>query len=421
MASLQQKIKNTLNDSKLNLKEDAVKPSWIDLGPAIVDSSASLPDYTKGAPGSQPALPLSKPVKDDIEGAHCDTNGKVGEGEIKEDKDEKPFFLKKKGDKKKDDDKDGDSDDDDKKKDIKEDRTAEDENGENKKKLAQGDKPEKEKDPMSEAMDDEDSDEDKEKDKKDMEEDVLALFSGEKLTEAFKKKAVTIFESAVSKRVSSKVDRITTRLAEQFNTLVTEATDKHKVALEESVDQYLDYVAQEYVRTNELAIERHIKSELTESFIEGLQKLFLEHYIDVPDSKVDVVETLTAQVEELENKLNESIESNIRLNASITEAATEKVFEDVSRGLAESQIDELRNKVSGMRFANLDAFKEGVTTLKESYFGAGNKSTPVAGSKSPVPAKDLTEETTELPLSPIAEENNEIDQYVEAFTKLNLG
>ena len=218
--------------------------------------------------------------------------------------------------------------------------------------------------------DDEEEDEDEEVKKEsydiDMTDDIEALVSDEDLSEDFKSKAKTIFEAAVSAKVKEIEVEKEAQLEEELNTKVEEIKDD----LTEKVDSYLNYVSESWVSENELAIERGLKSELTEDFINGLKKLFEEHYVEVPEDKFDVVEELANRLDEMEDKLNEEVASNIEAQQNIEELQREKIISEATSDLADTQVEKLKALSEDVDFENEENFVEKVSTLKESYFGS---------------------------------------------------
>jgi len=215
----------------------------------------------------------------------------------------------------------------------------------------------------------EDDDEEEEEAKKesydvDMTDDIEALVADEDLSEEFKTKAKTIFEAAVATRVREKVSEIET----QYEEKTSEAIEEIKEDLSEKVDSYLNYVAESWVEENELAIERGLKSELTEDFINGLKKLFEEHYVEVPEDKFDVVEELAARLDEQEDKLNEEVAQNISLSQDVEELKREKIISEASKDLADSELEKLKELAEDVDYEDEEKFKEKVSTLKEAYF-----------------------------------------------------
>ena len=196
-----------------------------------------------------------------------------------------------------------------------------------------------------EEMDDEDSEEEEEDEevKKeeveiDMTDDINALVADEDLSEEFKAKAKTIFEAAVAAKVKEQMTEAEAKLEEETTQKIEEIKDD----LTEKVDSYLNYVSESWVTENELAIERGLKSELTEDFISGLKQLFEEHYVEVPEDKFDVVEELANRLDEMEDKLNEEVASNISAQQDIEELQREKIINEASKDLADTQIEKLK-------------------------------------------------------------------------------
>ncbi len=200
-------------------------------------------------------------------------------------------------------------------------------------------------------------------------EDVDALVQGEELSEDFKKKAATIFEAAVKSKIRPEVERI----EEEKTQEVADEMETFKTELAEKVDGYLDYVVGEWMKENELAIERGLKGEIAEDFITGLKALFEEHYIDVPDEKYDILESQAQKIEELESKLNETMGKLTEKKQSEDTLVREAVIKEVSSDLAETQVEKFAGLVEDVEFTDKDTFTEKLNTLKENYFP---KSTP---------------------------------------------
>jgi len=224
---------------------------------------------------------------------------------------------------------------------------------------------------MDGMKDDEEEDEDEEVKKEeveiDMTDDINALVADEDLSENFKAKAKTIFEAAVAAKVKEQMTEAEAKLEEETTQKIEEIKDD----LTEKVDSYLNYVSESWVSDNELAIERGLKSELTEDFISGLKQLFEEHYVEVPEDKFDVVEELANRLDEMEDKLNEEVASNITAQQDIEELQREKIINEASKDLADTQIEKLKQLAEDVDFEDQETFVEKVSTLKESYFGAG--------------------------------------------------
>jgi hypothetical protein len=223
---------------------------------------------------------------------------------------------------------------------------------------------EDEEDEEGEDEEDEDEDEKMKKEEYDIEEDVNALLEGEELSEEFQEKARTIFEAALR----SKVSEVKESLEVQYEERLIEEVEEIKLALEERVDAYLEYVAEEWISENELAIEHGLKSEMTESFLQGMRGLFEEHYVSIPEDKYDVLESMVEKLDEMETKLNEQIEKNISLNKRLSESVAQGIFDDISEGLALSQKEKLASLAESVEFEGDAEYREKLETLKESYF-----------------------------------------------------
>jgi len=263
---------------------------------------------------------------------------------------------------------------DDKKKDVKEaseeDEEEEDEE-EEKKDVKEAEEKEDEKSKKESA-------EDKVK-KLDMKEDVKALTDGEDLSEEFKAKAATIFEAAVKAKLVEEIEN----LESEYETKVNEQVASVKEEIVEKVDAYLNYVVSEWMKDNELAIEKGLRTEIAEDFIGGLKSLFESHYIDVPQEKYNVIDEQAAEIETLKNKLNESIEQNVELNAKIGEFAREDILQDVGSDLAETEKEKFKGLAESIEYKDASDFRKKVETVKESYFprkkAASDESNDVAG------------------------------------------
>ena len=210
----------------------------------------------------------------------------------------------------------------------------------------------------------EDDDEDEMKEEFDIEEDVNALLAGEELSEEFQEKARTIFEAAIR----SKVAEIKEDLQEAYEQSLVEELVAIKEELTDRVDAYLEYVADEWVAENALAIEAGLKTEMTESFLEGMKGLFEDHYVTIPEDRYDVLESMVEKLDEMESKLNEQIDKNVALNRRLAESVTEVIFAEVSEGLALSQKDKLASLAENVEFDSEGNYREKLVTLRESYF-----------------------------------------------------
>ena len=204
-----------------------------------------------------------------------------------------------------------------------------------------------------------------------VEEDVNALLGGEELSEEFKEKAKTIFEAAIN----SKVAEIKGTLEEKYEEKLAEEIEAAKESLAERVDSYLEYVSDEWFQENALAIESGLKSEMTESFLEGMKGLFEEHYVSIPEDKYDVLESMVEKLDDMETKLNEQIEKNISLNSRLSEATADGILDNVSEGLASTQKEKLASLAESVEFESEDQYREKLETIKESYFASKTPST----------------------------------------------
>ena len=218
-----------------------------------------------------------------------------------------------------------------------------------------------------EGDEDEDGEDDEDEDMEEefsIEEDVNALLEGEELSEEFQEKARTIFESALR----SKVFEIKETLEEKYAHILAEEVEEIKSELAERVDAYLEYVSTEWFNENALAIENGIKTEITESFLQGMRGLFEEHYVSIPEEKYDVLENMVEKLDEMETKLNEQIEKNVFLNKRLSESVADGIFEQVSDGLAATQKDKLASLAESVEFESELEYREKLETLRESYF-----------------------------------------------------
>ena len=198
----------------------------------------------------------------------------------------------------------------------------------------------------------------------DVEADVAALLEGEELSEEFQNKAKTIFEAAIK----TKVAEIKEELQESYATALVEELDKIKAGLTERVDGYLEYVADEWMQENAIQVEAGLKTEMTESFLEGMKSLFEEHYVTIPEEKYDVLNSMVDKLDEMESKLNEQIDRNVALNRRLAESNADGVFTAVSEGLADTQKEKLATLAENVEFESETDYREKLETLKESYF-----------------------------------------------------
>ena len=195
-------------------------------------------------------------------------------------------------------------------------------------------------------------------------EDVEALVDGEDLSEEFKEKAATVFEAAVKSRIRSEIER----MEESYVVSLDEATSTIKEELSEKVDDYLGYIVEQWMKENELAIERGLKGEIAEDFISGLKQLFEDHYIDVPDEKYDVLEAQAEKISELEEKLNETIDENVEKKKAVESLVRDRAIAEACSDLAETETEKFASLVEDVDFTDVDSFREKLSTLKESYF-----------------------------------------------------
>ena len=214
----------------------------------------------------------------------------------------------------------------------------------------------------------------KEKMKEKMKEDMDALLGNENLSEEFVSKATTIFEAAVMSRTEAILEDIQNELVIQFE----EAVEEIKEDLASKVDDYMNYMAEEWMKENALAVEKGLRSEIVEDFIAGLKDLFVEHYIDIPEEKVNVVEELTTRVEELEASLNEQINSAIQLKKELNEKTKSEAIHAVCEGLTQTQVEKMKSLAESVDFTTMEEFVDKVVTLRESYFENQVKSADIA-------------------------------------------
>ena len=232
----------------------------------------------------------------------------------------------------------------------------------------------------------------------DLTDDVKALFEGEELSDTFQEKARTIFEATVK----SKIVSVKESLEAEFSKKLEEEVSEFKTTLQERVDNYLHYVATEWIEENALQVESGIRGELSESFMTGLKGLFEEHYVSIPEEKYDVLEAMVTKLDEMENKLNEQIDSNVSLTKRLSVSVSDNILDEASAGLALSQKEKLAELAKGVEFESEEQYREKLNTLKESYFA-----------KKPVSeSQEVTEETSiNEDVSPA------MDQYLQALHK----
>ena len=225
---------------------------------------------------------------------------------------------------------------------------------------------------------------------------------GEELSEEFKTKATSIFEAAVIARVNNEMEKVTARLEEQAVEQLTE----FKEGLVEKVDSYLNYIVEQWMEENSLAVESGLRTEVAEDFISGLKTLFKEHYIEVPEEKYDVLDELQKKAEELEAKLNEAIDQNVLTSKELSSLKQTKIFEEQTKDLAATEVEKLKKLVEGVEFENEDLYREKVGVIKENYF-------PKTASKSP--EKVLVEESGTNPAA--FEPDSVMSKYVQSLSR----
>ena len=237
---------------------------------------------------------------------------------------------------------------------------------------------------------------------KSMGEAVDEIFGGEDLSEDFKERAAVLFETVVLEKVNVEVER----LEEEFSSKLDEQAELATEDLTKKVDAYLDYVAEQWMEENTLAVESGIRSDIAESFISGLKELFSEHRIDVPEEEVDLVAEMAEKIEALEASLNEQIDTNIEVSKELDEAKKSDVFDSLCEGIANTQAEKLRSLTEGLEYVDLDDFKRKVEIIKENYFGKS----------------EISEEVDELdPIVDDSEDTKYVDpqmaRYAQAISK----
>jgi len=219
-------------------------------------------------------------------------------------------------------------------------------------------------------------------------EDIDALMNGEELSEEFKQKATTIYEAAVMNRVKLEV----ARLQEEFNSKLEEEVAKNVEGLVEQVDGYLGYVAEQWMKDNEIALDRGMKSEILESFVSGMKNLFEEHYIDVPEERFDVLGEMENKIEELEAKLNEQVATNIEMSKTISEQSRAEIVKNISEGLTSTEVEKFNSLVEELSYDGAESFETKVKTIRENYFTT--KASTVQSVVTDAPVESLTEEVS---------------------------
>jgi len=242
----------------------------------------------------------------------------------------------------------------------------------------------------------------------DVKEDMDALVSGEDLSEEFKTKASTIFEAAVSAKVISEVNSRIDELETSYKKEISEAKEEHLSTVTEKVDGYLNYVTEEWMKENELAVEKGIRSELVEDFMSGLKNLFTEHYIDIPEEKVDLVDDLFEKVEELEQKLDESINTSVDIKKELADYKKSETLREVSEDLADTEKEKLGKLAEGIDFEDKTQYSEKLEVIKENYFPKQQSETITEELENTEEEQDISES-----VDPI------MSKYASALTRLN--
>ena len=236
-------------------------------------------------------------------------------------------------------------------------------------------------------------------DEVDIDDDVNALLGGQELSEEFREKAKTIFEAALK----SKVTELREAMESHYEAKLVEEVEGMKDELVERVDSYLEYVADEWLQENALQVERGLRTEMTETFLQGMRGLFEEHYVSIPEDKYDVVENMVDKLDEMESKLNEQIEKNITITKSLSEATAGGIVSNVSEGLTTVQKEKLASLAESVEFESEESYTEKLETLKESYFKTSPKRSDT---------EVLTEENAVAPVT----NTNAMSAYIQALS-----
>ena len=243
----------------------------------------------------------------------------------------------------------------------------------------------------------------------DVKDDIEAITNGEDLSEDFKTKASTIFEAAVSAKVLSEVNQRIDELETSYKKEITDAKEEHLSTVTEKVDGYLNYVTEEWMKENELAVEKGIRSELVEDFMTGLKNLFTEHYIDIPEEKVDLVDDLFEKVEELEQKLDESINTSVDIKKELAEYKKAETLREVSEDLADTEKEKLGKLADGIDFEDKSQYSEKLEVIKENYFPKQQSETITEELENTEEEQTISESITDPIMS----------KYASALTRLN--
>lgn len=248
------------------------------------------------------------------------------------------------------------------------------------------------------------------KEEYDVQEDVDALLFGEDLSEEFREKASVIFEAAVMSRVNAEVATLEEELTEAYQERLDEEMKSIHEEMEDKVDGYLGYVAEQWMKENELAIKQSLKSEILEGFVEGMKNLFQEHYIDVPDEQFDAVGDLHEQIESLETKLDESLEYNVEMRTQIATMTRDSLVEDFCKELTDTEIEKFKSLSEELTYSSQDSFTSKLEIIKENYFSkTTGKSAASVVSDKPV---QLTEELTNI--------DQNVARYLDTFNRIKI-
>lgn len=243
-------------------------------------------------------------------------------------------------------------------------------------------------------------------DKKAVSEAVTEMFTGQDLSEDFKDRASIIFEGVVNRVLSEEIER----LEEEFESQLDEQVNLAAEDLAEAVSKYLDYVAENWMAKNQIAVDSGIKAEMAESFISGLKNLFTENNIDIPEEQIDIVSEMTEQVEEAEGKLNEVKRENIELRKALVETQVEKAFMEMSEGMTEIQKDKLKSLVENVSYDSIDDYRHRVEVIKENYFGEDKSKVLSEG-------VDTRNQEIDAPDNSAQAVNPEMSRYATALSK----
>jgi hypothetical protein len=259
-------------------------------------------------------------------------------------------------------------------------------------------------DASAEVVSEEETTEEEEEQESIVEPIDLSPIFGEELSEDFRQKATSIFEAAVIARVNNEMEKVAASLEEKY----AEEFLEYKESIVEKVDAYLNYVVENYIEENKLAVENGLRGEIAEDFMTGLKALFKEHYIEVPEEKYDVIGELQAKVTELEESLNGQVENNVGLNTSVTELKRKLIIKEMAKDLADTEVNKLTKLLEGVDFENEEIYKEKVSVIKENYFprDAVIKET----------AKQALTEETDTPAS-FTQSNDVVSAYANALSR----